>query len=78
MSAATPAADLWSLDELVDFFKPTGVPVSRTELQRWIARHGVRPVCRVSRANQYDLNDILPVHRDEVLARQRKRSFGAS
>ncbi|MEU6016927.1 helix-turn-helix domain-containing protein [Streptomyces sp. NPDC047515] len=65
-----PASDLMTLKECVELLKPTGHPVSKSTISRWIRRDGI-PVERQG-GIYVPFSDVLMAHQEYVASRRRR------
>nr|WSX25503.1 helix-turn-helix domain-containing protein [Streptomyces tubercidicus] len=65
LSPAGPVDDLVTIDEALAFLDQSGHGVSKTTLNRWIARHHIA-VTRRGRKNRVSMSDLLIAQRDEM------------
>lgn len=59
------ADDLLTIDQILALIQESGYPVSKTTLNRWISRHGLRRE-RAGRVVYVSFTDVLEVQRAEA------------
>lgn len=58
------ASDMHTLQECVDLLKPTGLPVSKSQLRRWITKYGLSTQ-KHGQKIRVSFSDILMAHQEE-------------